>query len=479
MFDRRNTGRWLACLLTTGVLAGAAEAVEIKILSWNIYTYNQPGSNEYDALVRIVQALDPDILLFQEANHEFGRNVFLAMFAGRYPYSFLGSPSYENPKNQILSAYPITASGEIFCEKGDSSGTFERPTVWADLDLDDPADGVADLRVYSTHYKSGSGSYDNQTRINQALEDDSDVFARLTSNPDAQIYYAGDLNGQLGDTPLTIIQAHLTRLPVVDPNNGSPVTRPASERVIDYILYSSALSGKIRDESVFNTTTFVPPATPPAPAKPDDSEDAGDHLSLISTVDVTTSEAGSSPVITVAESLKEHGDSGWFGINVLDRTDGADVESRKYGTTKLVVGFDREIQGVGGLETTDVSLAPAGSVDSVNIDPSHVLTIEMSGTPDAVPLTVTFLGIANASDASAVCTDSVCIRQLVGDARTDGESNEGLVNLFDLIAIRDHMDETTTSDMARFDVRPDGVINLFDMIDVRNNMNTSFVGSCP
>jgi len=187
------------------------------------------------------------------------------------------------------------------------------------------------------------------------------------------------------------------------------------------------------------------------------------------------------PMVLSAVSLKTHGGEGEFGIDVLNRTDGADIESRKGGVTKMVVGFDVDIQGVDGLDISDVLLT-SGSVDSVNINPSNVLTIEMSGTADAVPLRVTFPGIANASSASALCTDEVCIRQLAGDARTDGEGNEGLVNLYDLIAIRNHMDETTTSDIARCDVRYDDgydAINLFDMIEVRNNVNAQFTGSCP
>jgi len=185
------------------------------------------------------------------------------------------------------------------------------------------------------------------------------------------------------------------------------------------------------------------------------------------------------PEVDTAVSYKTHGGAGEFGVNVLDRTDGADIESRTGGTTKLVIGFDKDIQRLNG-DLTDVELSSSGGAgppyrpDTITLSAPDVLTIEMSGTTDAGPLTVTFPGIADASDASAVCDDDVCIRQLVGDVRSDE-----VVNLFDLIDIRNQMDETTTADIAKCDVRfDDGVINLFDMIDVRNNMDANFGGTC-
>jgi len=178
------------------------------------------------------------------------------------------------------------------------------------------------------------------------------------------------------------------------------------------------------------------------------------------------------PLVETAVSCKEHGTAGECCINVLDRTDDEDIEPRENGTTKLVVGFDIDLQRLYG-DLTDVSLT-SGSVDSITLSAADELTIEMSDTPDAEPLTVTFPGIADAGNADAVCTDDVCIRPLVGDVRADG-----VINLFDLIDIRNYMDETVTCDIARRDVRSDGLINLFDTIDVRDNMDANFMGTCP
>jgi hypothetical protein len=90
-----------------------------------------------------------------------------------------------------------------------------------------------------------------------------------------------------------------------------------------------------------------------------------------------------------------------------------------------------------------------------------------------VPLIVTFPGIADAGNASAVCTDSVCIRQLVGDA----ESN-ALVDSLDQIEVQNNLDAPVTVDNFRADVRANGKINSLDRIEVRNNMDAS-VGDCP
>ena len=187
------------------------------------------------------------------------------------------------------------------------------------------------------------------------------------------------------------------------------------------------------------------------------------------------------PAVDTAMSYKDHGGTE-YGINVLDRTDDADVECRwsgpsapeMAGVTKLVVVFDMDIQRLNG-DVTDVEISSGGpNPDTVTLSASNELTIEMSGTTNGVPLTVDFPGIAKASDAGLVCTDSVCIRQLVGDARASGNINAG-----DRIDVRNQGGLAVTASNFRCDVRADGTFNVGDRIDVRNAGGTGFVGSCP
>ena len=187
------------------------------------------------------------------------------------------------------------------------------------------------------------------------------------------------------------------------------------------------------------------------------------------------------PMVSTAMSYKEHGAAGEIGINVLDRTDDEDIECRSGGVTRLVVVFDMDIQRLTG-DVMDVELSSSGNgdppdpywPDNVTKTASNELTIEMSGTTNAEPLIVTFPGIANASDVGAVCTDSVCIRQLVGDIRSDGS-----INVADRIDVRNAGGQAVTIDNFRCDVRADGTFNVGDRIDVRNAGGTGFVGTCP
>jgi endonuclease/exonuclease/phosphatase family metal-dependent hydrolase len=463
-FNRILTG----AILIAAFAVTAAEAVQVKIISWNIFSYNDPGNNEFAALERIVQALDPDVILFQEANNALGRNKFLGDFHSRYPYNYLGPPYSENPRNHILSAYPIKSTGMIYCKVDDTQNNFERPTIWAELDLDNPPDGAADVRVFTTHYKSGSTSDDGQTRLNQATEDDAVVAGLLGGNGDYQIFYAGDLNSQIGDAPLNKIQLHLTRLSIIDLNNGSPVTYPSSGRTIDHMLYSAALEGRIINRRIFNTAT----GTPPPPAQPGDSALASDHLTLFATVDFLTSVTRYPPAITAAVSRKPHGTAGNFDVDVFSAQN---TEPRKNGPTQLVVTFDRPIQQLSGT-TNDVTVS-SGTVSALAVN-GNQLTITMSGVLNANLLSVQFPGIATAGNPSAVCTATLCLRVLLGDASCTTGPNPSTVDALDLVYVRTRVGQTITTSNFRADVNADGIINALDLVSVRVQIGRSVI-VCP
>jgi endonuclease/exonuclease/phosphatase family metal-dependent hydrolase len=259
---------------------------QVSVISYNIYTYNDSGSSEYEALVRIVEALDPDILLIQEANNADGRQAFISHFDGRYPYNYLGGPTYENPRNQIFSTYPILQSGQIYTEDP-NGGHFERPTIWSDIDIQ-PGIAGAEMRVYSAHYKAGSSSRDWTLKNNQAEDDANNVTNAIDSTPQLYVIHAGDLNSLTGETPLQTLldpATTLSRLPLVNPNNGDDQTRWPSGKTIDHMLYSATLADHIVDHYIFHTETFVPGELP-APAQSGDSQTASDHLTLLATFDL-------------------------------------------------------------------------------------------------------------------------------------------------------------------------------------------------
>lgn len=279
--------RSVLCLVAGLALASPAvslrgQTADVTILDWNILQFDAPGTSAHQALVRIVEAIDPDVLLLQEAQDSTGQSAFLSYFSARYPYTCLGSPGNGNPRNMIVSAYPLTASGMLFTADP-NGGTFERPTIWADLDIL-PTVG-SELRVYSAHYKSGSASRDNTLRLNQATTDSAHAAALLSLQPQARIYYAGDLNADQFEAPVIQMQTALTRYSMLNPNNGSDTTRWPSGRTIDHVLYSPALSGKFLEAYIFHSETYAFGSLPP-PAQSNDSQTASDHLTLVSTVRV-------------------------------------------------------------------------------------------------------------------------------------------------------------------------------------------------
>lgn len=180
----------------------------------------------------------------------------------------------------------------------------------------------------------------------------------------------------------------------------------------------------------------------------------------------TGSQPGEPPVLTAAESVKAHGLAGSFGIDVAAA--GA-VERRVNGPTSLVVTFDRDIQLVGG--ANDVVLS-GGAASNLAVA-GDTLTITMAGAANALPLTVEFPGVADANDVAAVSTSKVCFGVLSGDANGDRS-----VNIFDLVAVRNALNQPVTAANFRMDVTADGAVNIFDLVSVRNNLNTN-VAACP
>jgi len=185
------------------------------------------------------------------------------------------------------------------------------------------------------------------------------------------------------------------------------------------------------------------------------------------------------PIMLSAVSFKTHGTAGDFDIDLLNPLSDSGypnaVECRLDGPTRIVVEFNEPIYGTNGLDPNDVSLS-SGAVENLSIN-NNVLTIEMSNADDAANLVIDFtLGpSAGIEDASGnPVAETLCFGVLLGDVNGDGK-----VNLFDLIPIRDEIDQSADENNFRSDVNVDDTINLFDTTTVRHNMNETISGSCP
>jgi hypothetical protein len=112
----------------------------------------------------------------------------------------------------------------------------------------------------------------------------------------------------------------------------------------------------------------------------------------------------------------------------------------------------------------------SGSVTDLAIDDDE-LTIAMNGATNGDNLIVAFPGIVSTS--AVAVTDTLCVGVLTGDVTGDGA-----VNIFDLVQVRNQLNQPVTAGNFRVDVNADGAVNIFDLVAVRNNLNQS-VPNCP
>ena len=173
-----------------------------------------------------------------------------------------------------------------------------------------------------------------------------------------------------------------------------------------------------------------------------------------------------SPAINAAVSRKTQGSAGTFDIDV--RAANA-VECRKNGPTQVVVTFDRPIKRVSGT-VSDVSVS-TGTVSALAVN-GNQLEITMSGATDGVLLTVGFPGIRG--PYGQIVTGGLCFGVLAGDATGDKK-----VNVFDLLAVKNVVNQPVTNAIFRNDVTAEGGINVFDLLAVKNNLNKTITASCP
>jgi len=58
-------------------------------------------------------------------------------------------------------------------------------------------------------------------------------------------------------------------------------------------------------------------------------------------------------------------------------------------------------------------------------------------------------------------------------------TGDGQVNIFDLVLVRNQLNQPVAAASFRADVNADGSINIFDLVGVRNSLNTSIATACP
>ncbi len=54
-------------------------------------------------------------------------------------------------------------------------------------------------------------------------------------------------------------------------------------------------------------------------------------------------------------------------------------------------------------------------------------------------------------------------------------NNDGQVNIFDLVTVRNALNMAVSASTFRSDVNTSGTTNLFDLVEVRNHLNLSVI----
>jgi len=155
----------------------------------------------------------------------------------------------------------------------------------------------------------------------------------------------------------------------------------------------------------------------------------------------------------------------------MDVQAGGAIESRMNGPTNLIVVFEREIQGLAGLDNSDVALS-SGTVTNVAIDFGKQLTVGLSGAANAAPLTVSFPGIVAADDPGIPVTDTLCIGVLVGDA-----DRNGTVSTSDYLA--GWIGQPVSNRNLWCDINADGLIDTSDFTAIGGRIGTTLAATCP
>lgn len=91
------------------------------------------------------------------------------------------------------------------------------------------------------------------------------------------------------------------------------------------------------------------------------------------------------------------------------------VECRQTGATEVLVTFDEDVFGIGGLSLDDVTVS-SGSVTAVSSE-ENKLTIELTGTTNGDMLTIAFPGIED--ELANVSSDTLVFGVLLGDSQGD------------------------------------------------------------
>ena len=212
----------------------------VRVMTYNLHQgFDVHGRHGMEALARVIEAQDPDIIALQEVSRGWvinGSVDMLVWLSQRLEMDYVWGPAADSAwGNAVLSRFPIT---EFRNHEMPNNGAllFDRAFLTAEVDVG----GGETLVVVATHFHAGDG--DSALRVPQAQA----VLEAVDS--DRTTVLLGDLNALPGDPEMLLITgAGLNDTFVASGTDGDGLTSPAdapTER-IDYVWASPDL--KVRD----------------------------------------------------------------------------------------------------------------------------------------------------------------------------------------------------------------------------------------
>jgi len=280
--SRRSFWTWIACFSL--LLCGLAGAQKLRLVAANLSS----GSNQsYDGGhgARILQGLDPDVVMIQEFNVGNNstselRSFVTTWFGSTFVYYHQGA-SYNIP-NGIISRYPILSSGSW-----NDPELSDREFAWARIDIP----GTKDLWAVSVHVKASDGSANETRRNNSAIA----LRDFINANVPAAAYLAigGDFNAYSRTEPqfTTLSSVVRTVAPFPADKNGDQDTNAGRNEPYDAVLPDADLyalqvpvvigSQTFADGLVADTRVYTPIADISPALSTDSGATAMQHMAIV------------------------------------------------------------------------------------------------------------------------------------------------------------------------------------------------------
>lgn len=234
-------------------------AMAANLTSGNFQSYD-PGHG-----IRIIQGLNPDVVMIQELNYAAGMEAFLAALDAGYAYT-RGAGQIPNG---VLSRFPIVDAGEW-----DDPYTSNREFTWALIDLPGPRDVV----VVSVHLLTASATVRN--------DEANALLGLLDANVSARdfLLVGGDFNTDVAGEPAftTLARRATTGSPPPADQSGNPNTNAGRTKPYDHVLVSSCLERHQLDAGlVFDSRVYMPLSDVAPVQQSDSAAFAMQHMGVV------------------------------------------------------------------------------------------------------------------------------------------------------------------------------------------------------